>query len=177
MTVSTRGMEVNMNRMVFTLVGQDQPGLLDSLAKQVYSLDGNWLSSNFSHMAGHFAGFVSVQIPNHNQEKLMQAFSNHPHLHIHLLPGKDDSLWGSQAQIEITGNDKPGIVQELSHVLNQFNINILTFESALQSAPNWGSSLFVAKAQIAMPQGFDIDELRRALEQIANDLVVDIELS
>ena len=44
------------------------------------------------------------------------------------------------------------------------------------SAPNWGSSLFKASAIVEIPDGFDLDPLREALEEIANDLVVDIDL-
>lgn len=163
--------------MIFTLLGRDQPGLLDSLAQQVYNMDGNWLSSNFSHMNGYFAGFVSVQIPAQHQDQLKQVFADHPSLTIHLLEGQEDKKVESQAQIEIVGNDKPGIVQELSAVLNRFNINILAFESRLESAPNWGNSLFKAKAEIAIPKAFGIDELQDALEKIANDLIVDIKFS
>jgi glycine cleavage system regulatory protein len=34
--------------------------------------------------------------------------------------------------------------------------------------------LFKAKAIVAIENGFDLDALRRALESIANDLMVDI---
>ena len=72
------------------------------------------------------------------------------------------------------GNDKTGIVQELTYVLNQFNLNILTFASHCESAPKWGSLIFKAKAEIAVPAGFDDGALQEALESFANDLVVDI---
>ena len=73
------------------------------------------------------------------------------------------------------GNDKAGIVQELTSVLNQFNLNILNFSSRCESAPNWGSLIFKANAVIAVPEGFDDDALQDALESLANDLVVDIQ--
>ena len=43
-----------MKPIIFTLVGIDKPGLISDLAKTVYDMGGNWLGSNFSHMAGHF---------------------------------------------------------------------------------------------------------------------------
>ena len=72
------------------------------------------------------------------------------------------------------GNDKPGIVQELTAILNRFNLNIIKFDSTCDSAPNWGGLLFKAKALVAVEEGFDLDELSDELESIANDLVVDI---
>lgn len=163
--------------MIFTVVGKDKPGLIGSVSQTVFSLGGNWLSSNFSHMAGYFAGFVEVHIPENKQQELIDTLTKHPHLQIHLVPGEAATEDNQQtACINIIGNDKPGIVQELSAVLNQFNINIIKFDSGCGSAPNWGGILFNAKAIIAIPEGFDLDPLHDALEEIANDLVVDIEL-
>lgn len=166
-----------MQPLIFTLVGKDKPGLIDSLAKQVRKLDGNWLASNFSHMAGHLAGFVQVDLALENHQTLIDTLSKHPDLTIH--PISSESLNRQQlelADIEIMGNDKAGIVSELTTVLHQFNINIVKFETSCESAPNWGSLLFKANAKIEIPAGFDTESLRDALEDIANDLIVDIEL-
>lgn len=167
-----------MKPLIFTLLGKDKPGLIDSLAKQVYELGGNWLASSFAHMAGNFTGFVQIELPGDNHEALIEAFSNHPDLQIHLVSGNDGE--GAQTQsvmIEVMGNDKPGIVQELTSVLNQFNLNIVKFESSCGSAPNWGSALFKAQATVDVPADFDLSTLREALEEIANDLIVDIDLN
>ena len=164
-----------MKPIIFTLVGKDKPGLVESLAQTVFKLGGNWLSSNFSHMAGHFAGFVQVELPSDEVEELINQFEQHPDLQINLVSGEaPEEQEEDTAIIEIMGNDKPGIVQELTSVLSQFNINIVRFDSELGSAPNWGGSLFKAKATIAVPHNFDLDPLRESLEEIANDLVVDV---
>jgi glycine cleavage system regulatory protein len=166
-----------MKPMIFTVVGQDKAGLVDSLAQTVFDMGGNWLASNFSHMAGHFAGFVQIDLPQEKRAELLAKFSEHPDLQIHLVEGLEaDNSDTVTAQVEIMGNDKPGIVQELTSILNQFNINILKFESSCESAPNWGSSMFKAKASISVATDFDMDPLREALEDIANDLMVDIDL-
>ncbi|WP_133468489.1 glycine cleavage system protein R [Paraglaciecola marina] len=166
-----------MKPMIFTLVGQDKPGLISDLAKTVFDMGGNWLGSNFSHMAGHFAGFVEVNLPQDKHLDLIECFSQHPDLKIHLLAGDlESSSQQKSAKIEIMGNDKAGIVQELTQVLSQFNLNIVKFDSNLESAPNWGGSLFKAKATITIAEDFDLDSLRETLEAVANDLMVDIEI-
>ncbi|GAA0855815.1 glycine cleavage system protein R [Aliiglaciecola litoralis] len=166
-----------MKAMILTLIGKDKPGLVESLAQKVYTLNGNWLASNLSYMAGHFAGFAQVEVPPENQQELINFLQQHPHLTIHSVSveemDKDDF---EVAEIDIMGNDKTGIVQELTTTLNRFNLNIMKFESSCESAPNWGSLLFKAHAVIAIPAEFDLDVLSDALEDIANDLVVDIEL-
>jgi glycine cleavage system regulatory protein len=166
-----------MKPITFTLVGQDKPGLISDLAKTVYDMGGNWLGSNFSHMAGHFAGFVQVDLPLEKHQELIERFSQHPDLKIHLLTGDTVSTVNERtAQIDIMGNDRSGIVQELTETLSKFNINIIKFDSKLESAPNWGNALFKATALISIANDFDLDELRDALEAITNDLMVDIEI-
>ena len=166
-----------MKPIIFTLVGIDKPGLISDLAKTVYDMGGNWLGSNFSHMAGHFAGFVQVDLPLEKHQALMERLSEHPDLKIHLLPGMTETQGEQQTvQIDIMGNDKTGIVQELTQILSQFNLNIVKFDSFLESAPNWGGALFKAKAIITVAADFDLETLRDRLESVANDLMVDIEV-
>ena len=166
-----------MKPLIFTLVGPDKPGLISSLSKAVYERGGNWLGSNFSHMAGHFAGFVHVDLPFEKHDELIELFAKHPDLHIHVVSAQVATLSGQQtAQINIMGNDKAGIVQELTRVLNQFNLNIVQFDSTCTSAPNWGSPLFKAKAVVEIAADVELADLREALENIANDLMVDVEL-
>ena len=75
----------------------------------------------------------------------------------------------------ITGNDRPGIVRELSSVIKHKGTNIIHFESSKQSAPNWGVPLFNAIATVELPEGLNKDEVVRALEDIASDVMVDVE--
>ncbi|MFT6344114.1 MAG: glycine cleavage system regulatory protein [Paraglaciecola sp.] len=166
-----------MKPLIFTLVGQDKPGLISNLAKTVYGMGGNWLGSNFSHMAGHFAGFVQIDLPLDKHQTLITLLLQHPDLKIHLLSGvvEEPNEPQQKVQIEITGNDKTGIVQELTQILNQFNLNIVKFDSYLETAPNWGGSLFKANALISIAADFDLEKLQESLESIANDLMVDIE--
>lgn len=166
-----------MKPLIFTLVGQDKPGLISNLAKTVYGMGGNWLGSNFSHMAGHFAGFVQIDLPLDKHQTLITLLLQHPDLKIHLLSGvvEEPNEPQQKVQIEITGNDKTGIVQELTQILNRFNLNIVKFDSCLETAPNWGGSLFKAKALISIAADFDLEKLQESLESIANDLMVDIE--
>jgi glycine cleavage system regulatory protein len=166
-----------MKPMILTLIGKDKPGLIESLAQKVYTLGGNWLASNFSYMAGHFAGFAQVDVPEDKHQTLLNFLQQHPDLTIHSVsvePQTNNDY--NIAEIEIMGNDKPGIVQELTATLNRFNINIMKFESSCQSAPNWGSLLFKANAVVSIPPDFDVALLSDALEDIANDLVVDVQL-
>ncbi|QPG05112.1 glycine cleavage system protein R [Salinimonas marina] len=164
-----------MQPVVITIMGKDKTGIVDTLAKVVYQHGGNWQSSSFAHMAGMFTGFVEVQVPQDRHEELVAALNGLPDLEVQAvsLTGTTGSF-NETLTVEVMGNDKPGIVQELTATLNQFNLNIVSFDSGVESAANWGSLMFKARARLAVPEAFNRDALQSALENLANDLVVDI---
>ena len=164
-----------MQSLVISIMGKDKPGLVDTLAKCIYKHQGNWQGSSFAHMAGMFTGFVEVHVSEEHQQHLINALDALKDLSVQSVSAtKDIPTNTTKLTVDVMGNDKAGIVQELTSVLNQFNLNILTFSSHCESAPNWGSLIFKAKAEIAVSEDFDDDALQRALESLANDLVVDI---
>ena len=167
-----------MQPLIITIMGKDKPGLVDALAKCVYRHDANWLGSSFAHMAGLFTGFVEVHVPADKHDALVSALNDLPDLTVQSVSVADNEKTFSETlSVAIIGNDKPGIVQELTNILNQFNLNIVSFDSRCESAPAWGSMMFKAKATIAVPEDFDDSALQTSLESIANDLVVDITTS
>lgn len=164
-----------MQPLVITVMGKDKPGLVDALAKCVYQHGGNWQGSSFAHMAGMFTGFVEAHVPQEQHDALVSALNDLDGLTVQSVSVAEATTASEQQyDVEIMGNDKPGIVRELTGILHQFNLNILTFESRCESAPNWGSLMFKAHARIAVPESFDEGALKDALELQANDLVVDI---
>ncbi len=164
-----------MQPLIISVIGKDKTGLVDALAKKVYQHGGNWQSSSFAHMAGMFTGFVEVLVPKANHEALIEALDALPDLTVQSVSAVNESPTDTtELRVDIMGNDKSGIVQELTAVLNEFNLNIVNFDSTCESAPNWGSLMFKASAVISVPEGFDEDRLKQALENLANDLVVDI---
>jgi len=164
-----------MQSLVINIMGKDKPGLVDALAKCVYNNQGNWQGSSFAHMAGMFTGFVEVHVPEEAKQPLINALDAIKDLSVQSVAvASSNNQHATKLTVDVMGNDKTGIVQELTSVLNQFNLNILTFSSHCESAPNWGSLIFKAKAEIAVPEAFDDGELQDALEALANDLVVDI---
>ena len=55
-------------------------------------------------------------------------------------------------------------------------MNVDELHTECTSAPMSGESLFNAHAKLRVPEGAEIDELRAAIESIANDLMVEITL-
>lgn len=166
-----------MKSIVITMMGNDKPGLMDSIAKIINSVDGSWQASSFANMAGQFAGFAEVLVSEQSEQALLKSLSEHPELTITSSAGvKSSGPSLKRASIEIEGNDRVGIVRELTGVLHQFDLNIILFKSACESAANWGNLVFKAEASVELPESLDLDELKDALEALSDDLMVDIKL-
>src|SRR3954462_12634812 len=59
--------------LVLTVLGQDRPGLVESIARVVAEHGGNWIESRMAHVAGHFAGILRVEIGANQSEALTAA--------------------------------------------------------------------------------------------------------
>jgi len=165
-----------MKQLVLTLIGQDRTGLVEQLATLINQHHGNWAASNLSHLAGYFAGILQVEVAEEHIPGLTQALQQMPGLDIRVQQGLESQVNEHKLlRFVITGNDRPGIVRELSSVIKHKGTNILHFESSKQSAPNWGVPLFNAIATVELPEGLNKDEVVRALEDIAADVMVDVE--
>src|SRR5437879_12958151 len=59
--------------LVMTIIGQDRPGLVDSVAAIVAEHGGNWLESRMSRLGGHFAGILRVEVPGDQEAALVHS--------------------------------------------------------------------------------------------------------
>lgn len=168
--------DIFMKQLVLTIIGPDRSGLVDELSSVVLANHGNWLASNLSHLCGHFAGILQLEVAEEHLSSLENDIHAIAELDVRIEAGEElDLNTGQQLNFIITSNDRPGIVQELSSVLRHKGASILHFTSKQQSAPNWGLPLFSAEATVELPAGLNKDDIVEALESITSDLVVDIE--
>jgi glycine cleavage system regulatory protein len=162
-----------MKQLVLTMVGKDKAGLVESVSTVVMAHKGLWLASNLSHLAGYFAGIVEIEVPEAQFSSLHSAIAKLDHVTVEEVFSSIENT--EQINLIITGNDRPGIVSELSSIITHKGANIVSFTSNRQSAPNWGAPLFNAVATVELPQSMDKDIVIEALESLASDLMVDIE--
>ena len=165
-----------MKQLILTVIGQDKAGLVEQLATVIASHQGNWMASNLSHLGGYFAGILQLEVSEEHMFALTTELERMADLDIKIQQGLHSEVHlDKQLQFVITGNDRPGIVRELSSVIKHKGANITHFESSKQSAPNWGVPLFHAIATVELPANLNKEEVVKALEAIASDVVVDIE--
>lgn len=140
---------------------------------------GNWLESRMSRLGGQFAGIVQVDVPADKAQPLTEAL-NALHARGLTVVVHSDQPQPAIAQrtnvLEIVGQDRPGIVRQISHALAQSGVNVEELHTECASAAMSGETLFKARAVLSIPDSCNIAELRQNLERIAADLIVDISL-
>ena len=118
-------------------------------------------------------------------EQDLQSLAEHG-LNVHLEPASDpvegsalppDTLPQTPlptALLEVVGGDRPGIVRELSSVLAAAGVNVEQLETEYTPAPMTGGALFRATVHFCLPEELTIDQIRKKVEAVAGDLMVDI---
>ena len=167
--------------LVMTVIGQDRPGLVESVAALVAEHGGNWLESRMSRLGGQFAGILRVEVPGEHEPPLVAALkkleSRGLTVVVHPDQPKPLPTPVRQSVLDIVGQDRPGIVREISRALASFGINVEELETECASAAMSGESLFKAHARLSIPDSCDTAQIRQQLERIAADLIVEISLA
>lgn len=166
-----------MALLVLTVVGNDQAGLVSALADAVAEGGGNWERSQMAELGGKFAGIVTVTVPSDRRDALVAALEPlNGLLDVHVEEGEDaaDTAELSQLTLDITGNDHPGIVQEISGVLARHKFSFDTLETSIEDAPMAGGKIFQATATLHALPDADLSPVKADLERLADELMVDI---
>jgi glycine cleavage system regulatory protein len=168
--------------LVLTFVGPDRPGIVEAISSLVAAHGGNWLESRMTRLGGQFAGVARVWIPPGRESGLRLALDQLSGCGLsvevasdatHASASSDHSV---RARLEVVGQDRPGIVSEISRCLAARGVNVEEFSSFVESAAMAGGLLFRCRADLVLPASLSVGELRSALEQIATDLMVDLHI-
>ncbi len=162
---------------VMTVLGADRPGLVESVANVVTAHDANWVESRMAHLAGQFAGIVRIEVPSDQAKALREALQNLSGISISLEEDASEPAMPRQTMtLELIGQDRPGIIREMTRALNLHRINLEELETECISAPMSGERLFRATAVLGIPDQMSLEKLREDLEGIANELTLEVDL-
>jgi glycine cleavage system regulatory protein len=165
--------------LVLTVIGPDRPGLVELVSRVIAGHGGNWLESRMHRLGGQFAGIIRVEVPGGGESALerdLTGLSAQGLTVVCRADGAEEKSAPRFAAVEIVGLDRPGIVREISHALARAGANVEELVTARESAAMSGEPLFKAAIKISLPEGCDVDGIRRELEEIAAHLMVDISL-
>ena len=163
-----------MNHIIISFLGTDRPGLVETLSNIIKKHNGNWQNSSLHHLSGTFAGVIEVAASEDDINAIDNAVKSIDELNVSTqITTKDSVKEDSTITLELTANDRAGIVQDISSIIHRQGGNLIKLVSKQGLAPHTGQAMFNAKAQVAVAEN-QTDILIEALEDLADDLMVDI---
>ncbi|MEK9711824.1 MAG: ACT domain-containing protein [Thalassolituus sp.] len=164
--------------LVLTVIADDKPGIVEKLSSAIADHDGNWLESRMAQMAGKFAGILRVSIPPENRKALISALSALDvagvQVRVETPASADKRNTSHQLEVSVVGNDRPGIVREVSKSLATLGVNVLELSTSCESAEMSAVPLFRSEILASVPDTVDNDAISDALEALSDDLMVEI---
>lgn len=167
-----------MASVILSVSGSDRPGLTEALARAVQAGGGNWLESHLSRLGGLYVGSVLVALDEGRIEALREAVRavDAEGLDVRIAPaleGAPEGAAGEALQLSLVGQDRPGIVRQVTGVLSGLSVNIEAFETRTSAEPHSGAPLFHLEARLRLPAGLPADKVQAALEAISGEIMVD----
>jgi glycine cleavage system regulatory protein len=164
-----------------TYIGDDRPGLIEQLSSTIEQNGGNWNESRSSQLGGKFAGLVLVTLPDGRSSKLLEDLQSlaASGLSVRVTPANQApaSDGGKQVRLSVMGPDRQGIVKEIAQALAARQINVVEMFSEVKSAPMSAEAIFQANIEATIPETANTDDLVDSLEEIANAMTLDIDLT
>jgi len=165
-----------MASVILSVIGSDRPGLTEALAEAILSAGGNWLESHLSRLGGLYVGSVLVELEADGVEALRAAAQavDAQGLEVRIAPAVDGpGATGEALHISLVGQDRPGIVRQVTAVLSGLEVNIETFDTRISAEPHSGAPLFHMEAQLRVPPRVTAAAVQAALERISAEVMVD----
>ena len=166
--------------LVVTVIGPDRPGLVSLLSDRARGFGANWAASRMASLAGQFAGIVHFEVPAENARALAEALAGLQSAGLRVVIAESDAKGtpGKRrlVRLELVGQDRPGIMRDLSAALAQRGVSIDELHTEIASAAMSAENLFKVKAALVVPETLSDNDLRRGLEALANEMMVDIAL-
>ena len=167
--------------LVITILGPDRPGLVKLLSQILHQNQASWTESRMSHLAGKFAGILRVSVPADQLEQLSADLQDIEGNSLKILIEKNETDFvkapSKLLNLELLGQDRPGIIHDITQQLATLNVNIEELESEVKEASMSCEMLFIAKLTLGLPKGVTADEVQDALESMSDHLMVDINFS
>jgi glycine cleavage system regulatory protein len=168
-----------VDHLVLTVIAADQPGLVERVAQCIAAHGGNWLESRMSRMAGQFAGILRVAVPAEGYDELvegLQGLSAHGIRVMLAQSGIEPACTWKPILLDLVGNDRPGIVRDITRLLAELGVNLESLITEVMPAPMSSEPLFHAEAVLAVPLTLSLDVLQAKLEGLADELMVELNL-
>jgi glycine cleavage system transcriptional repressor len=175
------GMDENRGYLALTAVGPDRPGLVNDLSAVIGAAGANIEDSRMAILGGEFAVIMLISgSPDAMDRTRRLGAQVEEELGLRCVlketsparPPGDFLLY----RIEVTGVDRPGIVQAIAGILADRHINVASLESQLSYAPFSATPMFMLEATLQVPSKTALSDLRGDLAAACEEENLDFHL-
>lgn len=169
-----------MTDLLLTIIGRDRSGIVAALADVVRFHDGDWKRSELAEIAGTFAGVVVVGIADERVDALLTSLVilRESGVHVTVQPAVGPTQVPSDVDIRIrlTGEDRPGVVQQISSALSDRGVSITRMGTVTGLVDNGATDRFEFTAQLSVPVELGIDAVTESLNETAAELGITVQV-
>ena len=170
-------------RFVLTLTGSDKIGIVEQVTELILDCGGDVQASRMARLGGEFAMMFLVSIPDDEARNLSGKIENLSNEGFKVTVTETE--WGVASQhtdwlpyqIEVRGANHEGIIHEIAEHLSELGINIESINTNVVPAPMSGAPLFTMDAIVVAPPELPKNKWEDDLEEVADRLNVDLEVS
>jgi glycine cleavage system regulatory protein len=167
-----------MIELVLTIIGRDRAGVVAELADVVRFHEANWKRSELAEISGTFAGVVVVDVDDDRADELLANLlilrQQGLHITAEQIDAPVDVPDAQQVRLRFTGDDRPGIVHEISTTISEFGISISRLGTAIDTTGD--SDQFEITTQLVVPVAVDLDAVLDAINKLTDDLGIDLHI-
>jgi glycine cleavage system transcriptional repressor len=162
---------------MLTLVGEDRPGIGARVTAALFEGGCNLGEAAMARLGGNFTIMLMVQFEGKTRElsELLESVveSLDLHMHIDAIQGHLHKHLVPDVCIRVFGADRAGIVAQVTGALAEVGMNILDLESDVGGTQEQPVYVMTIEGQAC--EG--VDALRSALEVVAQEEGIDVEIS
>lgn len=172
---------MSRQHMVLTAIGPDRPGIVKAISALIHRAGGNLEDSRMAVLAEEFALIALFSGP---PEAILQVQRESRELERTLALSVSFKPTGASAAprsaplwiLEVKGEDRPGIVHRVSDVVAGLGVNVASLESRLMHAAFSGTSLFLLRAELELPDEATLGRLRASVEEVCEQQHLSVSL-
>lgn len=166
------------NFLVISALGEDQPGIVNSLSEKILEHGCNIIDSRMAVLGGEFAIMMMVSGSWNTIAKLestLPALEKLLKLTIiaKQTESRDQSSKKVPYMVEVVSMDHPGIVNNVADFFSSRNINIEDLSTGSYSAAHTGTSMFTIQMVISIPADLHLGDLREHFTEFCDNLNLD----
>ena len=178
--VLTEESSATTTSLVVSIVGGDRQGIVSSLAERAQRFGANWAASRMTRLAGEFAGMVHLEVPREKADALATALRDLASSGLQVVVARSDgaNLPSSLrvVELELVGEDRLGIVSNLTKLLAGRGISIESIHTDIVRSGVSGKQTFKIEAHLLVPAALSVEALQQEVGTLASEMMLDIAL-